>query len=302
MAAKRASDLSLGAAERYVLLIRRPEIRDASAMGRLRDTSRDREEVFADATYADACMRYRSPPDHSVLAYVKELRTLLGESHVSHPVILDVGCGAGTFVLPLARLAGANRGHLIALDRSPVMIQLVRRLVFQHDAESLITACVGDFHYHGLSEPCALIWASDVVHLMPDLDAFSRRAARLLAPSGAIAIRMSSHDQLKGYEWGPYFPDALRLDLEAHHDTNAVRASLTRSGFEQIRVMEVDESRWMSTRRYLQLFEARYLSSLRLIEDRRFAAGMRRMKRACQGSPRILRDGRTTLIVGRRAC
>jgi SAM-dependent methyltransferase len=262
-------------------------------------TSRARDGVFVDPGYAQACRLYRRPPERAIAEYLEELRRLLADT--VRPVVVDLGCGPGTFLLPLERLAHTSGGHVLAVDRSPAMVDLARRLVADAGAERRVVLRVGDFHRLVLPEACALTWASDVIHLVPDLDTFFGHTARLLGSRGAIAVRMSSHHQLRSYEWGAFFPEARALDLEAHPDVDRVCAALRRNGFHAVRVREVDESRWMATGRYLRLFESRYLSSLRMIDDATFASGMQEMRRACGGRRRIKRNGQMTLIVGRTA-
>lgn len=262
--------------------------------------SLERDEVFGDATYAQACSRYRRPTERALRHYLDALARLLGRPPLAEPLVLDAGCGTGAFTLPLARLAGARDGHAIALDQSSAMLDVLRRSLTRADAERLVTVRQGDLLTVELPSACALIWASDVLHAIADVDAFFRSAARLLRPRGAVAVRMSSHAQLRSYEWGAYFPEALRIDLRAHHDTGTVCAALERNGFGEVDVREVDESRWLPTATYVGLFQERSLSSLRLISDAQFAVGMRRMRRACEGRARTFRGARTTLISARR--
>jgi SAM-dependent methyltransferase len=261
--------------------------------------SLERDEVFGDSAYAHACSRYRRPPAQAVRLYLDVLTRLLARPPLAEPVVLDAGCGTGAFTLPLARLARARGGHAIALDRSAAMLDVLRRSLTRAGAERLVTVRQGDVLTVELPGPCSLIWVSDVLHAIADVNAFSESVARLLLPGGTVAVRMSSHAQLRSYEWGAYFPAALSVDLRAHHDTGAVCAALERNGFGQVDVREVDESCWMPTATYVGLFEARSLSSLRLISDAEFASGMRRMRRACEGRARTFRGARTTLISAR---
>ena len=259
--------------------------------------SLQREDVFADCGYASACSRYRRPTGSVLDRYLKELTGLLARQPSDrHPLVVDAGCGSGGFTLPLARLAHAHGGHLIALDRSPAMLQLLEQRLTRAVEARFVTILKGDFLSVGLPEPCSLIWASDVVHSFRDLDPFVQRAARLLKVNGALAIRMSSHAQLRSYEWGAFFPTALRIDLHSHHDTDVVCEALERGGFDVAYVKEIDESQWMTSRSYITFFESRSLSSLRLIDDSDFAAGMVHMRRACIRRRRVLRNARTTLI------
>ena len=67
--------------------------------------SLERDEVFADSAYAQACSRYRRPTERALTLYVAVLRRLLRRPPFARPLVLDAGCGGGAFTLPIARLA-----------------------------------------------------------------------------------------------------------------------------------------------------------------------------------------------------
>jgi SAM-dependent methyltransferase len=256
-------------------------------------------DVFAETSYAQSCRSYRSLNAQALQLYLDEVEALLSQGAHPQPIILDAGCGAGGFTMPLARLAGAHSGHLIALDSSPVMLEIVQRAVSRHHAEQLVDVRHGDLLSVRLPDPSALVWASDIVHVVPALDLFSRSVFELLGRGGAIAIRMSSRAQLRSYEWGAFFPKALSIDLARHPDTDDVTDSLARAGFHDIKTQEIDESEWMPRRDYLRRFESRYLSSLRLVDHAHFTSGLAEMKGAFSGRAQVFRNARTTLISAR---
>jgi SAM-dependent methyltransferase len=253
--------------------------------------------VFDDPGYVRALHTYRRPPPSTGRRYLVALAPLLARSGRAEPLVLDAGCGGGAFTRPLAQLTRRHGGRVVAMDRSRLMVEAARRTVARRD----VAVEHGDLLSADLPAPCAVLWASDVVHVLPDASSIAHAASRLLDRGGAVAIRMSAHAQLRSYEWGAFFPEALARDLDRHPEVDAVCEALAEHGLNRIDVTEVDESRWMSARQYLRMFEARCLSSLRLIDDEQFAAGLAQMRLACHGRRWTLRNARTTLITAVRA-
>lgn len=93
--------------------------------------------------------------------------------------VLDVGCGAGAFAAELARRAE----HVDALDRSPAMIDLARRV-----APSNVSCLLADVLLERLPDArYDAIVSMTALHHMP-LDEALPRLARALRPGGVLAM------------------------------------------------------------------------------------------------------------------
>ncbi|HSR87190.1 MAG TPA: class I SAM-dependent methyltransferase [Streptosporangiaceae bacterium] len=92
--------------------------------------------------------------------------------------VLDVGCGAGDLAAALARRAD----HVDALDRSPAMVELARRVV-----PSNVTCILADVLERPLPESSYdAIVSMSALHHMP-LEEVLPRLARALRPGGVLA-------------------------------------------------------------------------------------------------------------------
>ena len=125
--------------------------------------------------------------------------------------VLDLGCGRGAALLPLARAAGPT-GRALGLDLAPRMVELTAQ-----DAQDLpwVEVRVGD-----AGAPDAPEAAYDVVScclvlfFLPDPGAAVRSWVPLLAPGGRVGVTTFGA-QGRGWEevnavFEPYLPEAVR--------------------------------------------------------------------------------------------
>jgi malonyl-CoA O-methyltransferase len=139
-------------------------------------------------------------------------------------VILDAGCGTGFAQEILALRFPA--AHRIAMDFSPAMISLNKRLEF---------ALVGDVEHIPLrNESIGLYWSSLTAQWC-DPDALAREACRVLWPSGALALATLGAGTFR--ELDEAF---ARVDRHRHILTlqppSALEDTLSRAGFRDIHI------------------------------------------------------------------
>jgi ubiquinone/menaquinone biosynthesis C-methylase UbiE len=130
--------------------------------------------------------------------------------------VLDLGCGPGTLVIPLARYAGT----VIAIDPSAEMIQTASRL----GAEAGVTV---DWRLGSSQDLDSSIAPLDLVvmgrsfHWM-DRAATLARLDRLVARHGAIALFDIEGLTKRGDRWGEAF-HAVRAEFEQRDEFDAFR-------------------------------------------------------------------------------
>ena len=125
--------------------------------------------------------------------------------------VLDVGCGRGAALLPLAQATGPT-GSVLGIDLAPTMVSLTA-----HDARDLphVQVLVADAGAPGLPAGAYDVLSSCLVlFFLPDPAAAVRTWAGLLAPGGRLGVttfgpqdeRWKAVDAL----FAPYLPPALR--------------------------------------------------------------------------------------------
>jgi trans-aconitate 2-methyltransferase len=106
--------------------------------------------------------------------------------------VLDAGCGSGRVTLQL--LERLPRGHVIAVDAAPSMVEHAREAlgdratVFESDLQELL-----------LDEPVDAVFSNAVFHWVPDHDLLFRRMHDALRPGGGISAQCGGEGNVEGF-------------------------------------------------------------------------------------------------------
>jgi SAM-dependent methyltransferase len=106
--------------------------------------------------------------------------------------IVDLGAGTGTFTLA----AAPSVGHVVAVDISPVMVDVLRRRVEESDADNVTVVEAGLLSYAHLGRAPAVVYCRNVLHHLPDFwkGVALQRIAGVLPPNGALLVRDIVYD------------------------------------------------------------------------------------------------------------
>jgi ubiquinone/menaquinone biosynthesis C-methylase UbiE len=101
-------------------------------------------------------------------------------------VILDYGCGIGSYTLPAARMVG-EKGTVHALDIHPMAVETVRKRSRQENLPSIQTILSGlDTSLADESVDVVLLY--DVFHQVGDRGALLRELHRVLKAGGLLSV------------------------------------------------------------------------------------------------------------------
>lgn len=106
--------------------------------------------------------------------------------------IVDLGAGTGTFALAAARAVG----RVIAVDISPVMVEVLQRRVGEAGVDNVTIAEAGLLSYSHVGAPPAAVYCRNVLHHLPDFwkGVALQRIAGLLPPNGFLLVRDIVYD------------------------------------------------------------------------------------------------------------
>lgn len=182
--------------------------RDQAEMVRSAEEARKVVLVGTDRTQID---RYLNPPGDTAFALEYAFH-LLGD--VRGKTVLDLGCGTGENIVPLA-----ERGaHVIAMDISPELIALARKRL--NDAKREARMEVGSAYDTGLPDQSVdVIFCIALIHHL-DIARIVEEMARILAKDGVVILQEPIRFS-RTYAF-------LRGLLPAHEDISEFEHPLTR--------------------------------------------------------------------------
>jgi ubiquinone/menaquinone biosynthesis C-methylase UbiE len=184
--------------------------------------------------------------------------------------VLDVGCGTGQLALALA-----ERGAKVwAVDPSEAMLARARTVVGQRVGLKLGNAESLPFK-DGWFERTVLRL---VVHLVDRARALPE-LARVLAPGGRAVVATFAPGHFEWFWLTSVFPEVAEIDLARFPAPETLAEELRGAGFASTRIRFLSQHGRLSKDEALERIRGRYISTLRLLDEETFAAGLARAER-----------------------
>jgi ubiquinone/menaquinone biosynthesis C-methylase UbiE len=102
-------------------------------------------------------------------------------------VVLDFGCGSGTYAISAARLVGAG-GKVYALDRNRMALERLKRKARKEGLKNIETIPSSNLET-GLRDRCVdFVLLHDVVHLIDERMTLLAEMHRVLRPGGQVSL------------------------------------------------------------------------------------------------------------------
>ena len=187
--------------------------------------------------------------------------------------VIEVGCGTGNYITALAGTFGCTA---CGLDPSIEMLGRIR--------SEQVHCLLGSAQELGFADGAFhLIFSVDVIHHVGDKAAFYQRAAWVLQPGGRICTVTDSADMIRGREiLSGYFPETVEIEIARYPRVAQLEAWMDAAGLETIGVAAVEEPYEITS---AQPFRDRAYSSLHLIPDETWRAGVDRLERDLARGP-----------------
>jgi SAM-dependent methyltransferase len=222
-----------------------------------------------DGIMAQVYDRGRTLPDASVRAWVVAAARHLP---AGPGPVLDLGAGTGRFSVPLAEglettviglePAGGMRAEAVAKPAA------ARVALVAGSAEALPFA----------ARTLRGVWASQVIHHLPDLDACARELRRVLVVGGRLLVRGLYDDVPTRWVLSRYFPEAIAIVEDRFPSVAAIRHGITSAGFEELAHDRIDQVVAETPEAFYRRTALRADSALALLPDPEFEAGLSRLR------------------------
>jgi ubiquinone/menaquinone biosynthesis C-methylase UbiE len=184
--------------------------------------------------------------------------------------VLDVGCGTGALASALA-----ERGARVwGVDASEEMLAVARAAVGTRVGLKLGRAEELPFKDSWFERVVLRL----VVHLVDRPRALSE-LARILVPGGRASIATFTEGHFEWYWLTSVFPEVGEIDRRRFPRPDALEAELLEAGFATTRTTILGQRRSISRADALERIRGRYISTLRLLDEETYAAGLARAER-----------------------
>ena len=193
--------------------------------------------------------------------------------------LIDLGCGTGRFTVPLAEQLGVP---VIGVDPSQKMLREAER----HGSASRIAYRVGSAESIPVDTGSgALIFMSNAIHHVKNLERALREMIRVLQPRGIVFIRNYSRENLESLYYLRCFPEAMRLSRAMIWPRRVYVETFTAAGFALLSQGTVHQEASPDLETYVGKIGSRVYSDLAGIPDEAFDRGFARLKEACLSLP-----------------
>jgi SAM-dependent methyltransferase len=209
-----------------------------------------------------------------------------------HQHILEAGCGTADYLYALSQ-AWHVTGQ--GFDRSEGMIEQARQknpgLELQPGDGS------ARFSYPDLAYD--LVYSVDVIHYIPDLVHFFSEVRRLLKPNGLALTVTDSTEDIRGRTMAYYFPEIVAVELERYPTIERIQQAMQIAGFGRTWTTHTERPVQFSSG-LLERYRNKAYSSLRLIDEQAYQAGLARLEKDFQSGEARARE-LYTLVWGEKA-
>jgi SAM-dependent methyltransferase len=208
--------------------------------------------------------------------------------------LLDVGCGTGRFTAMLAEIFEARA---IGVDASAAML---------HERAQPAGAPVAIVAADATALPLApgtidVALLSMVYHFLTPPEPAVAELHRVIRPDGWVLVRTPTRELLDRVEMLRFFPDARAIDDVRMPPRARITRTFVGAGFVAHAWRIVEQELASSPDDVLERVRRRAFSSLRMISDDAFAAGLARYEAHCRAAPPTPRTESLELFVFRRA-
>jgi len=210
--------------------------------------------------------------------------------------VLDIGCGTGRLTIPLQQMTDAE---VYGLDLSPEMLE---QAMNKKGAEA-IHWILGDAQALPFSDKffdCTFMCL--VLHHIEDRAQAIKEMYRVLKPGGRSLIWTTPHPQIKSSLLNEFFPSLPKIDLNRFPSITTIKTLMKAAGYFSIQEEAVIFQERIATSRYIEKVRNKYISTLSLLSEEEFAAGLKKLEKCLpqRYGQRMTRRHQFTIVVGEK--
>jgi ubiquinone/menaquinone biosynthesis C-methylase UbiE len=195
---------------------------------------------------------------------------LVADGDLAGRRVLDVGCGTGVLADALARRGARVWG----VDASPEMLAHARAHAGRRIGFTLGRAEALPFKDAWFERAVLRL----VVHLVDRPTALAE-LTRVLRPGGRAVIATFAPEHFEWFWLTQVFPEVAEIDRKRFPPPEQLADELAAAGFSSVGTRRLRQESRLGREEALERIRGRYISTLRLLDDEAFAAGLARAGR-----------------------
>jgi ubiquinone/menaquinone biosynthesis C-methylase UbiE len=209
--------------------------------------------------------------------------------------MLDVGCGTGRFAVLANERLGAR---VWGVDPSPEMLS---------EARARAPRGIGWKQAAAEHLPFKDAWFDGahmhlVLHVLSDRTRALAECARVLANGGRLAAVTFELEHFDRFHLASYFPSLAGIDRSRFPAPDDVCRELEQAGFADVESRPIHQQIDIEPARLVERVRGRYISTLHLLDEDEYRAGLERLEHDLAGRVAPVRTELIwSLITGRRA-
>jgi ubiquinone/menaquinone biosynthesis C-methylase UbiE len=201
---------------------------------------------------------------------VKRLQALIAEFGNPSSIVLDIGCGTGSYLNELTSIEPMNK---VGMDLSLNMLSQGR----SPKTDSLLVQADFNSSFPFSDKSFDLIIAVDCLHFAKDLSLTLNEVCRVLKRNGIFIAALHTPDDIKRQTLSKYFPQAELFDLQEANSLMPLCSVGNSLGMECIRAYnELEE--FEPDNHFIEIFERKCASVLNKIDTECFEVGLKNLK------------------------
>jgi ubiquinone/menaquinone biosynthesis C-methylase UbiE len=205
--------------------------------------------------------------------------------------VAEVGCGTGKLLRAVVEMVRP----VLAVGVDPSHEMLSRAYGLETRLGTAEDLPLGDEGFH-------LVFFWMAFHHVADKGRAVAQLRRVLQPGGWVAILTATPEHVRSHPLNEYFPSMAGIDVKRMETPERWMRLLVDGGFEWAAEQELRDRRTRTAANLVVAVRARYLSTLALLPEDEFEAGLRRLEAEAESDParRISHDQGWCLIWTRK--
>lgn len=190
-----------------------------------------------------------------------------------HSEIIEIGCGTGNYIIELTKALPQNIYKGFDLSEEMLKIACLRT-----DKVEFLQANA-DIKFPYSDETADGAFLVDVIHHIVEYETFFDECRRILKHRGILIIVTDTDDDFFRRSGTKYFPETLKIELERYPTKIQLNSYAEKSGLALVHSIHI-ESLYEIDDSLINAIARKRSSSLRLITEEAFLAGLERVRKA----------------------